>query len=85
MSDIEIREFLGAISPEREDNVVHRLRGQIIAYDVATETVTITISGGAVECPGTHFYDWYTPTVGDEVDIISVKGSKIVLGKVRRP
>lgn len=81
----DVADFLSAINKPPPDDSMRMCRGKVTAYDVGTETVTVTISGGAVECPGTHFFDHYSPTVGDEVHIIIVAEDKTVFGKIRRP
>lgn len=81
----EVSDFLSAVRTAMPEDMVRRCRGTVVAYDAVTETVTVTLSAGSVECPGVHFMDWYNPTVGDDVHILMVDEDKVVYGKIRRP
>lgn len=81
----EVADFLVAVRESVPDDAMRMCRGKVTAYDATSETVTVTLSGGSVECPGTHFFDHYSPTVGDEVHIVIVAEDKMVFGKIRRP
>lgn len=79
----EIKELAKELAkPELPFDPASIRKGQVTAVDTTTATVTITLSGSAVEIPGLSHLDSYSPVVGDVVHFVQQANTGFVLGTV---